>query len=105
MKNRLSVLISFALVVLLLGVLLSACGSANISVSGSSSSATSAPLDGQALLQERCSTCHSISQIPQLRGTTDQWTKLVDNMISRGAQFNTQERQTLIDYLAQTYHQ
>jgi hypothetical protein len=96
MKKGHSVIIFFTLIVLITSILLSACGQ-------SASSQSSTPADGQTLLQERCSVCHSTNQITRLRGTTDQWTMLVDDMIGRGAQLNTTERQTLIDYLAQTY--
>jgi cytochrome c5 len=95
MKKASSVLILLSLVVLLTTILLSACGQA-------AATPTASPtLDGKTLLQERCSVCHSADRIASLRGTTSEWTNLVDNMVSRGAQLNSTERQTLIDYLAQ----
>jgi hypothetical protein len=84
------------LMVLLTSTLLTACAS-------STSSSSSAPLDGQALLQQRCTVCHDISGISRMHGTSSQWAGLVNQMVRRGAQLNAQEKQTLIDYLAQTY--
>ena len=98
MKKSHSVLISLTLVLLLTSILLSACGQS------ATAQQTSTPaIDGQTLLQERCSVCHSASQVTRLRGTSAEWTMAVDAMISRGAQLNNAERQTLIDYLAKTY--
>lgn len=103
MKKMFSVLISLGLVFLLMSILLSACGQTKPSTSEPSNSPTSATLDGQALMQQRCSVCHSTNRISQSSRTSDQWAALVDAMISRGAQLNSTERQMLIDYLAQTY--
>ncbi len=89
---------SLLILVLLTGVLLAACGSSTAS-SGSVASA----LDGPTLLQQRCTQCHDISQISMLHGTPDQWKSLVDAMISRGAHLNSQEEQTLVNYLSQSY--
>jgi hypothetical protein len=88
-------LASLLIMVLLTGILLTACGS--------STTSSSAPLDGQALLQQRCTVCHDISGLSQLHGNSQQWKGLVDQMISRGAKLNSQEEQKLVDYLAQTY--
>lgn len=97
--NKRRIFLAFAIVmVLLTSVLLAACGS-----STSSSSVSSGPLDGQALLQQRCTVCHDISGITRMHGNSQQWKGLVDQMVRRGAQLNTTEKQTLIDYLAQTY--
>jgi hypothetical protein len=88
-------LASLLIMVLLTGILLTACGS--------STTSSPAPLDGQALLQQRCTVCHDISGLSQLHGNSQQWKGLVDQMISRGAKLNSQEEQKLVDYLAQTY--
>lgn len=60
-------------------------------------------LDGAALLQDRCSECHSPDRVKQRPQTKDQWDRVVTNMIGRGAQLNEAEKQALVDYLAQTY--
>jgi hypothetical protein len=90
-------LASLLIMILLTGILLTACGSSTASASSSGS------LDGQALLQQRCTVCHDIGPLSRMHGTSSQWKGLVDQMISRGAKLNSQEEQTLVDYLAQTY--
>ena len=89
-------LISLLLLILLIGIFLVSCGSSN---TASSSSGT----DGQSLMQERCSVCHSTSRITSAHKTAAEWTNTVQQMIAHGAQLNATEQQTLIDYLASNY--
>jgi len=100
MNKRSILLISILLLVLLVGVLLVSCGKSNATTPTVSSSGS---LDGQTLMQERCSVCHSTDRITSAHKTADQWTTTVQRMISHGAQLNAQEQQTLIDYLAANY--
>ena len=85
------------ILVLLVGTLLVSCGSSNTTAS------TSVATDGQSLMQERCSVCHSTSRITSAHKTAAEWTTTVQKMVSRGAQLNSQEQQTLIDYLSANY--
>jgi cytochrome c5 len=71
----------------------------------SAPTATSAVMDGKALLQDRCNVCHSLDYIYSSRGTRDQWAQLVAIMISNGAMLNQQEEQILVDYLAKNFGQ
>lgn len=103
MKKWLSSLVSISLIFIILGLLLSACSKTSPTTSGSPGVSTSAPLDGKTLMQERCTVCHTTDRITSKSATTEQWTTTVDRMIGKGAQLNSTERQTLIDYLAQTY--
>jgi cytochrome c5 len=91
-KNVISLTCAIILI-LLIGTLLVSCGT----------SATPAPLDGQTLMQERCSVCHSLDRVTSAHKTADQWTVSVDRMVARGAQLTTQEQQTLIAFLAANY--
>ena len=88
---------SILLLVLLVGSLVVSCGSSNTTAS------TSAATDGQSLMQERCSVCHSTSRITSAHKTAAEWTTTVQKMVSRGAQLNSQEQQTLLDYLAANF--
>jgi mono/diheme cytochrome c family protein len=67
------------------------------------STGNSTTLDGFALMQERCSSCHGLDKITSAHETTAEWQSIVEKMIKFGAQLNTQEEQILIDYLAQNY--
>jgi hypothetical protein len=99
--NKGKFFLAFLLIMILLtGILLTAYG---LSTASSSIQGSTGTLDGQSLLQQRCTVCHDISGISQLHGNSQQWKGLVDQMISRGARLNSQEEQTLVDYLAQTY--
>jgi hypothetical protein len=91
-KNVISLTCAIILI-LLIGTLLVSCGT----------STTPAPLDGQTLMQERCSVCHSLDRVTSAHKTADQWTVSVDRMVARGAQLTTQEQQTLIAFLAANY--
>jgi cytochrome c5 len=105
MKSN-NVIIGIILLALAAGVILAACGT-------SSSPATSAPatsgnasssLDGQALLQQRCSVCHSVNRVTAAHKSTDQWTNTVNRMVANGAQLSAPETRTLIDYLAKNFN-
>ena len=101
MKKQNAIYSSILLIFVTSTILLAACGT-----SGTVSTATqnnSTISDSQSLLEERCTVCHSTRRITSSHFDTAQWTTVVDTMINKGAQLNTQERQTLIDYLAQTY--
>jgi cytochrome c5 len=61
---------------------------------------TAAPIDPAALIEDRCTVCHSIDQIKIARKTAAEWEKAVDTMIGRGAQLNPDERTAVIRYLS-----
>jgi hypothetical protein len=100
MKKRMIPLMSILLLVVLTGSLLASCGTSSSSASSSSGSSAS---NGQALMQDRCTVCHSLTRVVSAGKTADQWKVTVDRMINQGAQLTPQEEQTLIDYLAQNY--
>jgi hypothetical protein len=60
-------------------------------------------LDGDALVSERCTVCHSRDRIDSKDKDEAGWTETVDRMISHGAQLNADERQAVIDYLVSTH--
>jgi len=92
---------SFLILVLLLGLLLASCSSAQPPTPTSTGASSAA--SGQALMQERCSVCHSVSRVTSAHKTSGAWKVTVDRMINKGAKLTPQEEQTLLDYLAQTY--
>jgi len=58
--------------------------------------------DGEALLNERCSTCHSTDRVTSASKTVDEWVSTIDRMISKGAELSEAERDILAAYLAET---
>lgn len=55
---------------------------------------------GAALVEERCTVCHSSDRIYSADKDEAGWTATVDRMIGNGAQLNDEERQLVIDYLS-----
>jgi cytochrome c-type biogenesis protein CcmH/NrfF len=87
----------------LLFVLLAAIFLVTACSSGSSSS-TTAPSgttqDGAALLNERCTVCHTLSRAESSKHSAADWKTIVDSMISRGAQLTPEEETVVVNYLA-----
>jgi hypothetical protein len=70
---------------------------------GTSSDNTGSTLDGQALVAERCSVCHSTARIDNTNLGEAGWTQIVNQMIGFGAQLNDQEKAAVIAYLTATH--
>jgi mono/diheme cytochrome c family protein len=99
LKSWILILIAFAILVAAAG-----CGSSTSSSSTSGTTATQAlTLDGKALAEERCSTCHSFTRATGESQTADQWQRTVNDMIQKGANLNTDEAAAVVAYLAKTY--
>jgi hypothetical protein len=98
-----------AVVVALLG-LLTACGGDEQPAPGSSpTSMPTAPpdvqegLDGEALLEERCVDCHTLTRVHAARHDESQWQTSVQRMISYGTELSEGEQEVLIAYLTENY--
>jgi hypothetical protein len=63
------------------------------------------PTGAEALLQERCTECHALSQTTSSKKSRVGWEQTVTRMVKRGANLNEEEQAALIDYLAETYGQ
>jgi hypothetical protein len=59
--------------------------------------------NGQALLEERCTACHSVDRVTGAKMTRAEWEHTVGHMVEHGASLSTSEQSALIDYLAKTY--
>jgi cytochrome c2 len=58
---------------------------------------------GEQLLNTRCVECHSLSRVSRQSLSLDEWRVVVDEMIREGAVLSEDEKETLIQYLAETY--
>ena len=81
--------------------MLAACG-------GTAAPATTAPsqpatIDAAALLETRCSVCHSPTRATDTTHTPAEWDQTVSRMIGKGAQLNDAEKAALVEYLAANY--
>jgi hypothetical protein len=99
MSKKIISLVSIILLLLMVGTLLVSCGTSGATPNPSGGST----LDGQTLMQQRCSLCHSIDRVTSAHKTIGQWTTSVQRMIAHGAPLNSQEAQTLVAYLAANY--
>ena len=107
--KRIGLLIT--LIILIAIVFLAACSSPqqepqNVSqptAQSQSSSSSSASLDGKALVEERCTKCHSLRPITSGKRSANEWQGIVQNMISRGAQLNSDEQAAVVKYLSENY--
>ena len=64
---------------------------------------TPTTLDGQSLVQERCTKCHGLGRITQTGNTDEGWKATVKRMVSKGAQLSAAEQEMAVQYLAETY--
>jgi cytochrome c5 len=102
MKNKTNnPLFGLAFLAIIITVLLASCAPSAASTPDSSAPAATDP--GAALMDERCTVCHSASRITSAAMTADEWTSTVDRMIGKGAELSADEKQVLIDYLAANY--
>lgn len=60
-------------------------------------------LDGNALVDERCTVCHTRERIDAAVKDEAGWTETVDRMISHGAVLSDEERAAVIQYLVETH--
>lgn len=56
--------------------------------------------DGEKLVNERCTACHSLDRVYNANKDKAGWEKAADRMIRKGAKLNEAERQAVIDYLS-----
>jgi len=60
-------------------------------------------VDGETLLEERCTECHDLERTTSQQKTRAEWEETVSRMIDRGAELNEEEKTVLVDYLAENY--
>src|SRR5580704_7739264 len=58
---------------------------------------------GRADFQRLCSSCHSVATATSQRMTRAEWTRAVDDMVSRGAQGTQDELNDVVTYLAANF--
>lgn len=61
------------------------------------------PGDGRAIVQRACVGCHALKVVTSKRATPQQWSTLVDQMISRGAEVEDDEIEALVAYLSKNF--
>ncbi len=61
------------------------------------------PGQGKEIVQRSCVSCHALKVVTAKRASKEQWSALVDQMISRGADLNDDEVEVVVDYLAKNF--
>ena len=61
------------------------------------------PGKGKAIVQRDCAGCHALKVITSKRATREQWSTLVDQMVSRGADVPDEEIETVVEYLNKNF--
>jgi hypothetical protein len=57
----------------------------------------------EALVEERCTECHTLAPIEVARKTAEEWGFTVYRMIGRGARLDGEEARVVIEYLSERY--
>jgi mono/diheme cytochrome c family protein len=55
---------------------------------------------GKELVESRCIACHDLERIATAKRTKDDWDRIVNNMVTRGATATPDEVRTILSYLA-----
>jgi hypothetical protein len=115
MTKRTAGVVAIVFLAVLLMPLFAACGSpvppdeaeptsAPTETSGDEEPTTQpASSDGEALLQERCATCHSLDRVKQAQKSNEEWQQSVTRMVNKGAKLSENEQMVLVEYLTETY--
>ncbi len=61
------------------------------------------PGKGKAIVQRDCAGCHALKVVTSKRASKQQWSALVDQMVSRGADVPDEEIETVVEYLAKNF--
>jgi cytochrome c5 len=89
---------------LLLGmVVLFLVAASVLSACGGGTSEEPVSIDGETLLQERCTECHGLERTTSAQKTRAEWDSTVTRMVNKGAELSDEEQAVLVDYLAETY--
>jgi competence protein ComEA len=61
------------------------------------------PGKGKVVVQRTCVNCHALKVVTSKRASRKQWSALVDQMVSRGAELEDEDIETVVDYLAKNF--
>jgi hypothetical protein len=60
-------------------------------------------VSAEALVEERCTECHTLAPIEAAQKTVEEWEFTVYRMIEKGARLSDRQAQGVIDYLSSIY--
>lgn len=91
------------LVVVILALFLSQCGGTSPTVGSDTTSQPTISPDTVSYVETTCSACHSFDRAVERGHSESEWTSVVDQMIANGLSISSDQRATIIQYLAQVY--
>ena len=61
------------------------------------------PGKGKAIVERTCASCHAIKVVTTKRASKEQWSTIIDQMLSKGADLNDDEVEIVVDYLSKNF--
>lgn len=61
------------------------------------------PGKGKAIVEKTCASCHAIKVVTSKKASKEQWSTIVDQMLSKGADLNDDEVEIVVDYLSKNF--
>jgi competence protein ComEA len=61
------------------------------------------PGKGKPIVQRACAGCHALKVVTSKRATQEQWSSIVDQMVTRGADLSDHEIEVVIGYLSTNF--
>lgn len=61
------------------------------------------PGKGKAIVQRTCASCHALKVVTTKRATKDQWTAVINRMLSKGADLDDDEVDVVVGYLSKNF--
>jgi cytochrome c5 len=101
--NKRSLIAIIVVSLVLLGAFLAACGETPQETTTPVTEQEPTALDGQSLVEERCTECHGLGTATGASKTEEEWRATVERMVGKGANLDAEEQQAVIQYLAETY--
>jgi competence protein ComEA len=72
-------------------------------LTGASQTAGAQDAETKKLVERTCTRCHTLVSTYRMRNTRERWEKIVDDMVSRGAEATDDEIERIIDFLTAHY--
>ena len=61
------------------------------------------PGKGKVIVERTCASCHAIKVVTSKRASKEQWSTIIDQMLSKGADLNDDEVEIVVDYLSRNF--
>ena len=100
MKTRLAILC----LLLASAIFLAACTKTTSSPAATGPTVVPIVSEGQAVLESRCTQCHSLTRVTTTKASLEEWQAIVSRMVKKGAVLTPDEETVLLEYLSANFH-